>query len=86
MGGSSQLNYLLHLDMSGHDLQRWKANGAVDWKEQDFPTDSSEDGNPCEADNDDGEDDKNIGFRKSEHYCSPDFRNQHSVIVPYRNE
>lgn len=36
LGGSSQLNYLLHFDGNKNDFQRWKAHGAADWTYENF--------------------------------------------------
>lgn len=37
MGGSSQLNYLLHFDGTKKDLRRWQAHGAELWDFDDVP-------------------------------------------------
>lgn len=75
MGGSSQLNYLLHLDLQKKDLERWKENGASDWKQKDFSfaLEEIDDVIDCYFDNDETENEKGeilSDFKESADTCS----------------
>lgn len=83
LGGSSQINYLLHLDLSKSDLERWKENGATEWsqKEFSFAFDEIDEVLNCYFDDDsDEEDGDSRDFHRSTDTCSPDSNMKKRVI------
>lgn len=77
LGGSSQLNYMLHYDGNRHDFERWKAHGASGWTYENFryffdkettPAKTEDEEINCSSDGDeDTGDDETIGtdFKRS---------------------
>lgn len=80
LGGSSQLNYMLHYDGNRNDFLRWKAHGASDWTYENFryffdketvPPVSDDEEVDCDSDDEDTID---TDFKRSDDTvdtCSP---------------
>lgn len=57
LGGSSQINYLLHFDGNPKDFERWKANGQdikSSWRKERFEWTDQSVGRNCDADDNNG--------------------------------
>lgn len=71
LGGSSQLNYMLHFDGTKNDFRRWKAHGASEWNYENFRYFIDKETTPSTADIDESncssDDDATNGeFKRSE--------------------
>lgn len=53
LGGSSQLNYMLHFDGNKNDFRRWQAHGASEWTFENFRNFFDKESTPMLADDDD---------------------------------
>lgn len=53
LGGSSQLNYMLHFDGNRNDFRRWRAHGASDWTYENFRYFFDKEPTPSMIDDDD---------------------------------
>lgn len=75
LGGSSQLNYMLHFDGNINDFRRWRAHGASEWTYDNFrhffdkattPSMTDADNSNCGSGDDEDVESTNAEFKRSE--------------------
>lgn len=76
LGGSSQLNYMLHFDANRNDFRRWEAHGASEWTYESFryffdkettPSTTDDEVTKCSSEDDDDDAETiDADFKRSE--------------------